>query len=777
MDNTRYLKNLKKKEVFTKKPLSLKTHKCLEGMKSLIYYLTFNFGFVINLYYGELKLKKLKRKNILLFFDNQLKYTNLFSPIFFFIVFTIIMTWPLVLHISSSILGPLGDNLYFVWLIKWLKKCIFEIKQNPYVVPFLNYPLGWNLAYTEISLSNVIPALLVSLIGGSILGYNIVILVSFILSGLIVYWWVKSITGDVGAGLVGGFIFAFSSYRMAHANGHLHLMGTQWLGLYFFGLYYILQKRTFSWKYALITGLGLGLASCSSLYYLYMTLIVSFFFIIGYMLFIERKIFLKSVFWKNLSASILIALPFIIVSVLPHLYLIFKDNVFKRPLSEVKIWSASLTDFFLPAPTHFIWGNWIDKHFDRSLWVEQTLYIGLITLFLIFIALIYPKKHLNSLKTIKLFIWSIFWAILLSMGVTLHWFGKEVIIKVPSIFQHLGLKSQIPIILPNYLLFKFLPFYSGLRVWMRYGVYVSLFTAIIAGVGYKYFSKEIFRKVNSKIIFVVILVLISIDFYPKFQIFEVKARPIDQWLATQKGKGAVVQFPIELSTLHDYVYGSFIHNKPLLGMPYGSFFPSNFIDILPLLQKFPDKDSVELLRKRGVQYVIVDFSKYSEWKKVRNKILSLGLTLKTVIGNYGIYEIKRIYKIKNKFIKGGWIAFRDDATAGEHGVILRKDGSIVSNLHITGNEKGLNGVNGITLDGANKCIVVSNILRFLVSAVWINGTNYNSIMNNVIEHPQHPYWDIVLSNNSAYNTLLGNIMDLGITDYSYNNDIAHNIIY
>ncbi|MCP2605334.1 DMT family transporter, partial [Candidatus Aminicenantes bacterium AH-873-B07] len=44
----------------------------------------------------------------------------------------------------------------------------------------------------------------------------------------------------------------------------------------------------------------------------------------------------------------------------------------------------------------------------------------------------------------------------------------------------------------------------------------------------------------------------------------------------------------------------------------------------------------------------------------------------------GIYETTN--SIGQHSIKGGWIAFRDDATPGEHGIILRKDGSIVSNL-------------------------------------------------------------------------------------------------
>jgi hypothetical protein len=48
------------------------------------------------------------------------------SPIFlafiFFVAMTIIMTWPIVLRMGTSVVGQIGDNIYFIWLIHWFKK-------------------------------------------------------------------------------------------------------------------------------------------------------------------------------------------------------------------------------------------------------------------------------------------------------------------------------------------------------------------------------------------------------------------------------------------------------------------------------------------------------------------------------------------------------------------------------------------------------------------------------------------------------------------------------
>jgi len=40
-----------------------------------------------------------------------------------------VMTWPLVLHMGSALAGRIGDNIYFVWMIGWVRKALFELDQ------------------------------------------------------------------------------------------------------------------------------------------------------------------------------------------------------------------------------------------------------------------------------------------------------------------------------------------------------------------------------------------------------------------------------------------------------------------------------------------------------------------------------------------------------------------------------------------------------------------------------------------------------------------------
>jgi hypothetical protein len=37
---------------------------------------------------------------------------------------------------GHSVVGSIGDNIYFVWLIKWFQKALFELHQSPLFVRF-----------------------------------------------------------------------------------------------------------------------------------------------------------------------------------------------------------------------------------------------------------------------------------------------------------------------------------------------------------------------------------------------------------------------------------------------------------------------------------------------------------------------------------------------------------------------------------------------------------------------------------------------------------------
>ena len=194
------------------------------------------------------------------------------------------------------------------------------------------------------------------------------------------YIWVYHYTKSWQSALLSGTIYAFLPYRSAHfAAGHLNLSATAWFPFYFLGLYEILRAgQKFKWVYGLVCAMALGLIGLSSMYYLYFTVLMTILFVLGFILFQNRRIFLDIRFWLRAFITALLSVPFLYVALKPFLSLSGQGGLADRSLDYANQYSASPTDFLTPASSHFLVGQWISSVFDRSLWIESSLYFGTI---------------------------------------------------------------------------------------------------------------------------------------------------------------------------------------------------------------------------------------------------------------------------------------------------------------------------------------------------------------------------------------------------------------
>jgi hypothetical protein len=111
-----------------------------------------------------------------------------------------------------------------------------------------------------------VPAILAApalALGGPMLGYNFVLLLSLVVSGLGAQLLVRRVSGDLVAAFVGGAIFAVGAHRWIRL-AHLHAQVTLFLpfALLAFDLFW--QRRT--WRRALAVGALLALQALSSIY-------------------------------------------------------------------------------------------------------------------------------------------------------------------------------------------------------------------------------------------------------------------------------------------------------------------------------------------------------------------------------------------------------------------------------------------------------------------------------------------------------------------------------
>lgn len=563
------------------------------------------------------------------------------SVLAFFAAVTVLMTWPLVLHMGDSILGGFGDNVYFIWLVRWYQGVFFEGKGQPFFNPLMNYPQGWHLSTTDTTLASALPGSLASLFAGPIAGYNFAMLLTFVLSGWFMYGWVRYLTKSDAAGLLAGAMFAFMPYRMAHfLIGHLNLSGTQWIPLYFWGLSSLLRgDERRRWLPPALTALGLGMIAFTSMYYLYMTLLISVVFLLSYLLFAGLQVLRRRIFWIQTAAAAALVLPVLFLALRPFMQLSAQGTISDRSLEYAAQYAASPTDFILPSTDHFLVGRWVGVFFNRDLWPEATLYAGATALALGAVALA-RRRRTGHPALIAAGMCVILTAFVLALGPYLKWDAEQIVVRVPKFLQGFAGGSESPVYLPAYWLFNHLPFYAKMRAMARFGLFTLVFIFLLAGLGTAFLLEHISPR-RRWLAAAVLLALVVFEFYPgsyRESIHPLEFRPVDEWLARQPGNGAVVQFPFEQCEDQLQTYYTLKHGKPFVGGFFNANKPLQYQEIRPVLEQFPsDPAAVEVLRNLQVEYLVVDTAAYPEFPPVERQIEDLGFTLLTDQAGQRVY--------------------------------------------------------------------------------------------------------------------------------------------
>lgn len=539
-----------------------------------------------------------------------------------FALLALFFTRPLASHLFTHLAGRIGDNIYFVWLIGWVEKAYFTLGITPLHLDWLNHPEGWSLASTEIAQSQLALAVPFSRLGGETFGFNLAMLLSFALSGWIFYAWLTSLTGSRLAGLISGTIFACLPYRQAHfLAGHLNLAGTQWLPLFFWGWFDLLRAgfanpdtpEPNQTRAALLAGLGIGLTALASQYYFFMTVLIAGFSWLVTLLFWQRDRLRSHRFWLTMALFVLTALPLLLVAEVPFLINASQGAMPDRDISSVRQYSASLSDFLLPATTHFALGNWIGATFHRDLWIEATLYVGVVSLGLFIFGWRRRKSETDpAIRHLwKIILLCLLTATIFAMGTDLHWNERAVELTLPAqLAARLG-RETLPIVLPGFFFFKYFPFFAKIRAMMRFGLFTGMFLAVGAGlaVANQLRNGTLRKDGRKRVILVIVLIgLILLDFTPKrlTELSPVTARPVDSWLATQPDYGAVMRIPYELNDDQAGTYYTLIHGKPFVGGFFNAFPTRQYRETKDVFASFPSPESIALAQDMGIGYILIE---------------------------------------------------------------------------------------------------------------------------------------------------------------------------
>ncbi len=144
----------------------------------------------------------------------------------------IITTWPLILHMSSTISPDLGDPVRTAWQIAWVGHAMLN---NPLHIFDSNafYPHPLSLAFSDSLLGYGPAAFFGSGTVAALVRYNVLFLFAWSLAFFGVYLLAREIgLGRLGA-YAAGAAFAYAPYRVTEA-GHLHVISSGGLALALF---------------------------------------------------------------------------------------------------------------------------------------------------------------------------------------------------------------------------------------------------------------------------------------------------------------------------------------------------------------------------------------------------------------------------------------------------------------------------------------------------------------------------------------------------------------
>ena len=607
-----------------------------------------------------------------------------FAALLFFVVLSLIFTYPLVLSPARQLRGTsidaLGDPLLNVWTLSWDVRKISRLDFRGFFDANIFYPQPGTLLYSEHLLPQALMALPVVMASGNpVLAYNIVFLLGFILSAWGMYLLARHLTGSDAAGIAAGMIYGFCPFLMSHLY-QIQILTAWGIPFAFLCLHRYFEKGRLG-SILLFTVFYVLQSLANGYYALYLTLFSGLWIV--YWALIKKK-YVSARFWAHMAIFGAIAAattgPFFMAYSKIH-----RDMAFVREID----FAARLTSFLAAPGINRLYGR-ITAPFVKP---EGELFPGIMAAVLGIIAafallksrrmtfagvsgperaLILVRRALNLLIVISAVLAV---AISLRGGVDLNIFGARVLsahnldrllkfLGVLIVFRLLlglfsGLRRPNPaypderhllgysaiLVLsvlftfgangPYEYLYKYLPGFQAVRVAARFDIFVMFALAVLAAFGLTSVLKKF--PGGKRAMVVVVLLLIAIEYasipVPMTSIpLKNEIPEIYRWLAAAPKPGVLVELPLPrydagtASQEAARMYWSIFHRNALLN-GYSGWFPPLYTEICRRWEKLPFEQLIKDLQALNVDYVVIHSADLQE-----RKWLKLGQDLGSLLG-------------------------------------------------------------------------------------------------------------------------------------------------
>jgi hypothetical protein len=492
------------------------------------------------------------------------------------------MTSPIFNYAHPASASYQGDARLIIWTLAWDNHAILNglplFESNTY------YPAADSLAYNEhlfgLSLFTL-PFYAAS--ENPVLAYNVVWLLSFLLSGLAMHVLLRRYVDDEVAAFAGGLVFTFSFYKMLHGHGHLaHI----WIWLIPAS---VVCLERWSERPSLVRALAwiasVVLQALTSWYLAVFTAIV-------------QVMVLVSVVWRMVRQGSLRPLWHLAAAGILGIAIIWPFATHYRNLAptdprEAALYSADVAAYLIPPADTWLGRAMVARGSKepRWIWGETTLYLGWIALLLAAIGVIEVSNQ-RRWRVLAIYGGLTMIALALSFG--------------PSIAPE-----------PAWTPFgavSWLPGVGSMRAPARFAVLVLFGLSVFAAFG----AQRIVALGMAGRVAVIMLLPLMLSEYRVIDFPSGKPQPFPVppiYRVPEVGRARAI---VSLPTYHrspawfmemDYLYYSTAHWRPIVNGG-GRAAPAEYFGHLDEMSGFPSPASAAIMRKIGVDYVVVHTVRY-----------------------------------------------------------------------------------------------------------------------------------------------------------------------
>lgn len=164
-------------------------------------------------------------------------------------------SYPLLGSFSTHYFCGQEDGYQNIWNLWWLNKSVTQLHQLPWYTTYLQYPVGTTLIAHTLAPFNGLIAIPLSKMGFTLNQvYNLVVIFSFVMTGVTAFWLAWRVSGSYVGALFAGAAFTFCHFHFAHAQNHLQMVTLEWLPLATLAIYELLSRPT------VLKGIGAAVA-------------------------------------------------------------------------------------------------------------------------------------------------------------------------------------------------------------------------------------------------------------------------------------------------------------------------------------------------------------------------------------------------------------------------------------------------------------------------------------------------------------------------------------